>query len=174
MQYFPNNLELLIDFASHLDLHDTKSSTQIYLKILKFLKVDKKLEFIPSIQIYSNMGVTFMKNNMYQKANEVFEIGLNQIENCLKSGEVHANFQYSFASKNRVSFEKLSEKNIILLMSLKQTILYNRAMLEEKRGQFREAVSQYREILRGNPLMIEARLRLVRIFHLKGNDIHIT
>ena len=159
----------MIDYASHLDLHDTKNSSQIYLKILSSLKSDKNSELTPSIQIYSNMGVTFMKNSMYEKANEVFQIGLEQIQNCIESGEIRANFQYSFSSKKSCMGEKLSNENVILLKSLKQTILYNRAMLEEKKGRFREAVKQYKLILLDNPLMVEARLRLVRIFHLKGN-----
>ena len=163
-QYFPENLQLLTDFASHLDLFDPQLSSKIYLQLLTLLKSGKQFDCSPSIQVYNNMGVTFMKSGFFQNAFEAFEIGLKQVEECLASGELKAKFEYFFMSDDG----KMTAKHLVLLKSLKLAILYNKAMLEESRGRFREAVQQYRLILQMNPLMLEARLRLVRIFHLKG------
>lgn len=167
LQYFPEDLELLVDFASHLDLFNSGQSAQIYLRLLSLFKSDRQFEFSPSVQIYNNMGVTFMKNRMFREASEVFAIGLHRVRSSLDSGDVAAPFKYSFSEKSGPE-HKAAGEDLVLLKSLRQAILYNQAMCYEMDGRFRRAVRQYQDILERNPLMIEARLRLVRIYHVKG------
>jgi tetratricopeptide (TPR) repeat protein len=150
-----------------LDLINSPDATKIYLQIQEFLKTGLPYEAPPSIQVYNNMGVSFTKSGRFDQAKEAFEIGLKQVRNNLDSGEIRTRFSYHYMNTQG----ELTEECRTLLISLEQTMLYNLAYLEETRGRFREALRRYRGVLEKNPLMVEARLRIVRICDVLGRVI---
>lgn len=143
---------------------DSPEATKVYLQIRLFLKEGKKSKTPPTIQLYNNMGVSFIKRRRFAEALEVFNIGLGYIEDYEQGKKVGIRFHYHYMSDSG----NLTPEMTVLLKSLKQTFLYNLAYLEEARGCFREAVRQYGRVLEKNPLMIEARLRVIWIYQRLG------
>ena len=116
------------------------------------------------------MGVTFMQTGIFTEATQCFLTALSSVEKLMNNEQQDIEYLYK---KYRLDVEK--KKDAILLQGLKETILMNMALMQEHRGKFRLAVKLLEDLLKINPLMIEPRLRLVKLFDLLGNiySLHV-
>lgn len=74
MKYFPNDLGVLIDYVSYLELSHTKTALEIYEKILKCCDKEKVQP-----EILNNMAVNFMQNEQFDKALSIFDKAKTEI-----------------------------------------------------------------------------------------------
>lgn len=73
LKFFPKNIQLLIEFANHLDTFNVEYSSKIYKKIFPLVKQNG------SLQLFNNMIVSLIKTNDLDLAEEILAVALESI-----------------------------------------------------------------------------------------------
>ena len=146
LEFFPENFELKIKYASYLENFDTKNAYGIYKNTFRDLLLEKNKNVL-SLELLNNIGVVFIKENNLELAKEVFEIAKNLIK-----------------EKYKITTE---EENLHKLKSIDYTIRFNISDLLIKKGKYTQSKKLLKSLLIENPLFFDCYLKISKINFLE-------
>lgn len=152
--FFPNNVELLIDYSNFLDNTDSKNTITIYEKIQDLLILEKNKRFVQP-ELLNNMAVCLAKDEKYEKAKSCLDKAF-QIA-AVESGDI----------KSTVDLEP--SEHVLRMEAVTISILYNSALIYQKLGLTNKAIDLLKNVILRNPAIYETYMTLSVLYWELGD-----